>query len=334
MEYICEFCKKTFNYPKHCYIVTHQNFCKNNPNHKVWKGHKQSDESKKKISENRKKFLKENPDKHPWRKNSKFISKPCEDFKAFLKSKNYKFEEEARVVPDRNYSVDICFPDLMLIFEINGNQHYDLTNMQLKPYYQERHDKISELGWTIVEVPYNQSYNEDFRMGVCRQLDARLSSKQSSESVWEFESPHPYILTLKEIQEQKALKMQDLLEKKVILESLKAERLKYKDLLEKEKLNRQIERLEKQEKKEEERLRKLNKAKEEGRVSDSGKMLGTKIPIAVMNERKNIILNSGIDITKFGWVGKMEKATGLSKHQIEDCVRFFNLNFFKRSSAL
>jgi len=36
---------------------------------------------------------------------------------------------------------------------------------------------------------------------------------------------------------------------------------------------------------------------------------------------------------KFGWVGKMEKATGLSKHQIEDCVRYFNLSFFKRSSA-
>lgn len=58
--------------------------------------------------------------------------------KSFLKSKNYKFEEEARVVQDKNYSVDICFPNLMLIFEINGNQHYDLDSMQLKPYYQER----------------------------------------------------------------------------------------------------------------------------------------------------------------------------------------------------
>jgi hypothetical protein len=37
---------------------------------------------------------------------------------------------------------------------------------------------------------------------------------------------------------------------------------------------------------------------------------------------------------KFGWVRKMEEATRLSKHQIEDCVRHFNLPFFKRSSAL
>jgi len=50
-------------------------------------------------------------------------------------------------------------------------------------------------------------------------------------------------------------------------------------------------------------------------------------------ERKEIILNSGVDMMKFGWVGKMEKATGLSKHQIEDCVRYFNLSFFKRVSA-
>lgn len=117
-----------------------------NPNRIPYKGHKHSENEKKHLSEVRKKFLLENPDKHPWRKNSKFLSKPCEDFKNFLKSKNYKFEEEARVVQDRNYSVDICFPDLMLIFEINGNQHYDLDSMQLKPYYQERHDIISALG--------------------------------------------------------------------------------------------------------------------------------------------------------------------------------------------
>lgn len=58
-----------------------------------------------------------------------------------------------------------------------------------------------------------------------------------------------------------------------------------------------------------------------------------KISEAELKRRKELILNSGVDIMKFGWVGKMEKATGLSKHQIEDCVRYFNLSFFKRSSA-
>lgn len=112
----------------------------------------------------------------------------------------YEFEEEVKVVPDRNFSVDICFPNLMLIFEINGNQHYDLKTMELLPYYQERHNIISSLGWQVVEIPYNQSYNEDFRLRVCRQLDAKLTSNQY---IWEFESPHSYLETLKEIQEKK-----------------------------------------------------------------------------------------------------------------------------------
>lgn len=53
-----------------------------------------------------------------------------------------------------------------------------------------------------------------------------------------------------------------------------------------------------------------------------------------LSKRKDLILNSGVDMMKFGWVSKMEKVTGLSKHQIEDCVRYFSLEFFKRSSAL
>lgn len=332
MEYVCEFCKQTFNYLKHASIVRHQNFCKANPNHKIVKGHKWSEEDKKLISERQKKFLKENPDKHPWRKNSKFVSKPCEDFKNFLKSKNYKFEEEARVVPNKNYSVDICFPDLMLIFEINGNQHYDLDNMQLKPYYQERHDIISALGWTIVEIPYNQSYNEDFRMRVCRQLDVKLSSKQSGASLWEFESPHPYILTLRELQKRKQERKVSLEEKKKQLLELR----KQKDLLKQKNLQLKMQRLEQrikhQEEKEKRRQQKVEQARKEGRLSSSGKILGTKVPLDIMEKRKELILNSGIDLNKFGWVGKVEKVTNLSKHQIEDCIKFFNIPSFKRKS--
>ena len=220
----------------------------------------------------------------------------------------------------------------MLIFEINGNQHYDLDSMQLKPYYQERHDIISALGWTIVEIPYNQSYNEDFRMRVCRQLDAKLSSKQSSESAWEFESPHPYILTLRELQKRKQECKASLEEKKKQLLELR----KQKDLLKQKNLQLKIQRLEqnikRQEEKEKRRQRKVEQARKEGRLSSSGKILGTKVPLEIMEKRKELILNSGIDLNKFGWVGKVEKVTNLSKHQIEDCIKFFNIPSFKRKS--
>lgn len=47
-------------------------------------------------------------------------------------------------------------------------------------------------------------------------------------------------------------------------------------------------------------------------------------------KRKELILNCGVDITKFGWVGKVEKATGLSKRVIENTVKYFDLKVFKR----
>ena len=35
-----------------------------------------------------------------------------------------------------------------------------------------------------------------------------------------------------------------------------------------------------------------------------------------LNIRKNLILNSNVDLTKFGWVNKVEKITGLTRRQI------------------
>ena len=196
---VCQKCGKTFTN-----IRFHNSEC---PaiQHGV---HHWTEEEKKNISDRMKLFYKEHPEKHVWKRAEKLKSKPCEEFKKFLKEKGYDFLEEVSVVKDRNYSVDICFPNLMLILEINGNQHYDLLKGCLKPYYQERHDVIVNLGWEVVEIPYNQSYNAEFRERVCRQLDAKLTSNQY---IWEFESPHPYIKTLQDKQLEKNKRKEKLL---------------------------------------------------------------------------------------------------------------------------
>ena len=47
--------------------------------------------------------------------------------------------------------------------------------------------------------------------------------------------------------------------------------------------------------------------------------------------RKNTITNSGIDLTKFGWVEKVSKVTGLSRRQIYKVVNSTDLiNFVYR----
>lgn len=55
-----------------------------------------------------------------------------------------------------------------------------------------------------------------------------------------------------------------------------------------------------------------------------------------LNRRKELILNSGVDLTKFGWQAKVSLSTGLTRHQIVDTVSYFEEDFaglvFKRSS--
>ena len=288
IELKCQYCGLVKEYSRVSYFHFHENYCDENPNKKSYKGHKHTEDAKRRISEARKKFLQEHPDEHPWKKSSKFKSRPCESLKQWLRNKNIDFEEEMLVVPGKNYSADIVFPKAMLIVEVNGNQHYDLDKMDLLPYYQKRHNEMEALGWEVLEVPYNQSYSEEFRTGLCRQLEAKLSSKQLFYAGSSPVSPKPYLRSLALIKKEKELK-----EKKRELEK--------------------------------------QQLKEQGfKVDSLGRVLTWAPTENEWVKRKELILNCGIDITKFGWVGKVEKATGLSKRIIETTVLHFNLNVFKR----
>lgn len=121
-------------------------------------GRKFSEERKAQLSLARKKYLKDNPDKHTW-KNRSNKSVPCERVKEYLKNNNILFVEEWNPLDDRFFSIDIAFPDIKLGLEINGNQHYD-SNGNLKEYYQERHDLIEKEGWKLIELHYSSCYNE------------------------------------------------------------------------------------------------------------------------------------------------------------------------------
>ena len=84
-----------------------------------------SDEEKNCVRIGRIKYLKENPDKHPWKKNDKFKSKPCEKFKKMLIDNDIYFIDEYQPSDDRFYSIDVAFPNKKFGIEINGNQHYN-----------------------------------------------------------------------------------------------------------------------------------------------------------------------------------------------------------------
>ena len=112
-----------------------------------------TEETKKKLSLSRKKWLEENPDRHPWKHNDKFKSVPCETLKERIRSEGFIFEEEFSPLEKRWFSVDIAFPDVKLAIEVNGEQHYNRDGT-LGDYYEERHQLIEKSGWHVLELHY------------------------------------------------------------------------------------------------------------------------------------------------------------------------------------
>jgi hypothetical protein len=269
-EYICQYCGKSWITTKDGF-TKHEKYCKFNPNRVIVVGHSHSEEMKHHLSEKRKEYLAAHPDEHVWKRHSKFISVPCNDLKKFLRSNNYSFVEEASIIPNRNFAVDICFPDKMIVVEVNGNQHYDTATMELSSYYQERHDIIESFGWTVIEVPYNKAYSDEFRNSLCRLLDG--ASVDISTFNYKYECVN--------IHEKAAIK-----------------RKEYND--------------------------KLEAANKNGTLNKNGKLSRNKIGTDELNRRKELILNSGVDLTKFGWVNKVTEATGLSKKVIHETVDQFD----------
>lgn len=117
-------------------------------------------EVKERISRSRKKYLRENPEKHPWKNKKKHISEPCELFKDYLRRNNVSFQSEVTPLKDRLFSIDIAFPEEKIGIEINGNQHYN-ADKTLKKYYQSRHDLIVSSGWRLFEIHYSQCFSDD-----------------------------------------------------------------------------------------------------------------------------------------------------------------------------
>jgi hypothetical protein len=122
--------------------------------------HTVSIDTKQILSDKRKQFLKENPNKHPWKRKDKFSSVPCNNVKEYLTQRGIQFVEELTPLENRAFSIDIAFPHIKLGIEINGNQHYDRAG-KLKTYYQNRHNLIEQAGWRLIEVHYSQCFSQD-----------------------------------------------------------------------------------------------------------------------------------------------------------------------------
>lgn len=232
-------------------------------------GHKHTEETRKKLSEIQKNYLKNNPDKHPWRKNTKFKSIPCERLKKILNDEDITFISEFNDPQwEFNYSIDIAFPNNKIGIEVNGNQHYNIDGT-LTNYYQKREDYLKSLGWTIYQLHYGVIYNQDF---ISVFVD-NLKNKSL-----DFDYSQYIVMSSKRICK--------------ICES------------------------------------KLNK-NYQFEVCEA--CLNKELEIKKIEERKQIILNSEIDFTKFGWVNKISKLLNISPTQVRRWMEKYMENFYKNN---
>ena len=111
-------------------------------------------------SEAMKKYLRDNPDKHPWKSNAKFKSVPCENFKAILDELNIKYLPEHTPSNERAFAIDVSLPQYKIGIEVNGNQHYNKDG-SLASYYQERHDFLTNLGFEIHELHFSLFFDRE-----------------------------------------------------------------------------------------------------------------------------------------------------------------------------
>ncbi len=123
-----------------------------------------SAEGRRNMSEAKKKWNRENPDKvrEVFSKLSKAKSIPCEYLKEWLRAKDIQFVEEylPMLEQGRYYSIDIALPDRKIGVEVNGDMHYRHEG-GLREYYQIRHDTIEAQGWKLYEIPRKLVYNPE-----------------------------------------------------------------------------------------------------------------------------------------------------------------------------
>lgn len=84
---------------------------------------------------------------------------------------------------------------------------------------------------------------------------------------------------------------------------------------------------EKQRLEDENRKKQIAEAKKNGTLTKDGKLSGNKLSFDELNRRKEIILNCGVDLTKYGCLSEIERVTELTRRQIKNTMKYFNIKY-------
>ena len=77
----------------------------------------------------------------------------------------------------------------------------------------------------------------------------------------------------------------------------------------------------------------LKNLRKQGRINSLGRATSSCLPPKIWEDRKNLILSSGIDLTKFGWLTKVMEVTKLTKRQVYLTIEKFDIPVYKVTRA-
>lgn len=110
-----------------------------------------SEETKKKISDIRKKYLQENPDKVPYKLNhSSKESYPEKYFTEVFENEGIKVVKSFYI---GIYELDFCIPDKKIDIEIDGSQHY--YDEKIIESDKRRNKFLENNGWNIIRINWS-----------------------------------------------------------------------------------------------------------------------------------------------------------------------------------
>lgn len=113
---------------------------------------KHSEETKKKISEIRKKYLQENPDKVPYKLNhSSKESYPEKYFTEVFKNEGIKVTKSFHI---ELYELDFCILDKKIDIEVDGSQHY--YDEKIVESDKRRNKFLEDDGWDIIRINWSE----------------------------------------------------------------------------------------------------------------------------------------------------------------------------------
>lgn len=114
------------------------------------RGRPHSEETKAKISEIRKQFMLDNPDKVPYVMNHSSRQSVPEKYFAECFAQEPHIVAEYRVL---TYSLDFAVPTQKVYLEIDGGQHY--SDARIVQHDIKRTQALAELGWTGIRIRWS-----------------------------------------------------------------------------------------------------------------------------------------------------------------------------------